>query len=311
MRSVLLLTAAMAAVSLNGQTAAPKPPASPSALDKSTLEQYVRHMFVWPSPQVQVQVGEAKPSAVLPGFHEVTVTATAGQASQAVTFHVSGDGRKIIQGNVFDVTQSPFQADLNKIKTDLQPSFGTPGAPVVVVVYSDFQCSFCKEEAKVLRETLTKEYPTQVRVYFKDYPLEPIHPWAKPAAIAGRCIFRQKPAAFWDYHDWIFSVQNEITTENLKEKVEEFGKTKGLEPIQLGSCMETKATEAEVNRSMAEARTLGVNSTPTLFVNGRRVVGNVPWQQLKTIIDHEIEWAKTHGGGEKCCEVTLPTGPKQ
>lgn len=311
MQKFALLAAVTVAVCLGGQSPAPKAPASRSALDKSTLEQYVRHMFVWPAEKVQVQVADAKASSVLPGFQEVTVTASAGQASQAVTFYVSADGKRIVQGNVYDVTQSPFQSDLNKIKTDLQPSFGAAGAPVVVVAYSDFQCGFCKEEAKLLRETLAKEYPSQVRVYFKDFPLEAIHPWAKPAAIAGRCIFRQKPAAFWDYHDWIFSVQGEITPDSLKSKVDEFARTKGLESIQLGACIEGKATEAEVNRSMAEARTLGVNSTPTLFVNGRRVVGQVPWQQLKAIIEHEIEWAKTHGGGEKCCELQVPININQ
>ena len=121
-------------------------------------------------------------------------------------------------------------------------------------MYSDFQCSYCKEEANVIRKKLAAAFPTQVQVYFKDFPLEPIHPWAKPAAIAGRCVFRQKPAAFWDYHDWMFEHQGEITVENLKDKVAEFGKTKSLEPIQLAACMETKATEAEVNKSQAEGR---------------------------------------------------------
>ncbi|HYO80709.1 MAG TPA: thioredoxin domain-containing protein, partial [Bryobacteraceae bacterium] len=224
-------------------------------------------------------------------------------------FSVSSDGRRIIQGQVFDVQQHPYAADRDRIVTDLQPSFGQPGAPVVIVVYSDFQCSFCKEEARVLREDVAKAYPEQVRVYFKDFPLEQIHPWAKPAAIAGRCVFRQKPAAFWDYHDWMFANQAQFNPENLKTKVEEFAKTKGLEPVQLASCIDTKATEAEVNRAMTEARTLGVNSTPTMFVNGRRVVGQVPWNQLKSIIDHEVAYAKTHGGGEKCCELKVPVSP--
>ena len=291
-----------------GQAGGAKP-AAKSALDKTVLEDYVRHLFVW-GPQIQVKVGDAKASETLPGFREVSVVASAGQASQAITFYVSADGRYVIQGNVFDVTRSPFESDASKIKTDLQPSFGTPGAPVIVAVYSDFQCSFCKEEAMVIRQTLPNEYPKDIRVYFKDFPLEQIHPWARSAAIAGRCVFRQKPAAFWDYHDWIFEKQGEVNAENLKAKVEEFAKIKGLEPVQLSSCIDTKATEAEVDRSMAEARALGVNSTPTLFVNGRRVVGNVPFQQLKQIIDHEIEYAKTHGGGEKCCEVTLPSPVK-
>lgn len=312
MLKVALLAAATSAFSLWGQApAAPQggqvvAPASAtaSAFDKATLEQYIRHMFVW-GPQIQVRIADPQPSKTLPGFKDVTVTASAGQASQAMTFLVSDDGRRFIQGSVYDITQSPFQTDLGKIKTELQPSFGSPGAPVVLVVFSDFQCTFCKEEAKVLRETLAKEYPTQVRVYFKDFPLESIHPWAKSAAVMGRCIFRQKPAAFWDYHDWIFGAQTDINAENLRAKVDEFAKSKSLEPIQLSSCIESKSTQAEVERSMAEGVALGINSTPTIYVNGRKVVGQVPWQQLKQVIDHEIEYAKTHGSGEKCCEVTL------
>lgn len=270
------------------------------------MEQYVRHLFVW-GPQIQVNVADPKPAADLPGFKEVMVTATAGQASQEDIFFVSNDGKRIIRGTVYDVAKNPFDADKEKLKTDGQPSFGAAGAPVVAVVFSDFQCGYCKEEAKVLRQNVASTYPDQVRVVFKDYPLEPIHPWAKPAAIAGRCIFRQKPAAFWDYHDWIFEKQAEITVENLKDKVAEWAKTKALEPIQLAACMENKATESEVTRSQTEGRTLGVNSTPTMFVNGRRLVGNVVWPQLKQIIDHELEYQRKHSSAEKCCEVTIPS----
>jgi protein-disulfide isomerase len=303
MRHFTLLSAAFLWIAV---TATAQKPSGPSGLDKATMEQYVRHLYIW-GPQIQVKIADPKPSADLPGFKEVVVTASAGQASQEETFLVSNDGRKIIRGVVYDTSKNPFDADRQKITTDLQPSFGTPGAPVVVVMYSDFQCSYCKEEANVVRKSLLAAFPTQVQVFFKDFPLEPIHPWAKPAAVAGRCIFRQKPAAFWDFHDWIFEHQGEITVENLKDKVAEFGKTKSLEPIQLAACMETKATEAEVAKSQAEGRLLGVNSTPTLFVNGRRLVGNLPWPQLQQVIEHEIEYQKTHGGGDKCCEVTLPS----
>lgn len=281
-------------------------PATPNAFDKPTMEQYVRHLYVW-GPQISVSVSDPKPSTDLPGFKEVVVTGNAGQASQEETFYISNDGKRIIRGAVYNIATNPFESDKAKLKTDLQPSFGEPGAPVVIVMFSDFQCSFCKEEAKIIRQNVASTFPTQVRVYFKDFPLEPIHPWAKPAAIAGRCVFRQKPAAFWDYHDWIFAHQDEISPENLKEKVAEWTKTKGIEPIQFAACIDNKATEPEVDKSQAEGKALGINSTPTLFVNGRRLVGNLPWPQLKQIIDHEIEYQKAHGGGEKCCEVTLPS----
>jgi protein-disulfide isomerase len=277
-----------------------------SALDKATLEAYVRHLSVW-GPQIKVEIGDPKPSP-LPGMLEVNVHASAGNASQDQVFYVSKDGQKMMLGVVYDVKENPFKPDLDKLKTDLQPSFGTPGASVVLVLFSDFQCPFCKEEAKVLRTNLVSTYPKQVRLYFKDMPLDQIHPWAKPAAIAGRCVFKQNPTAFWDYHDWIYEHQGDITKENLREKVLEFAKGKEIDALQLGRCMDTRATEAEVNKSVKEAQEVHVMSTPTLFVNGRRLPSQVAWPDLRMIIDTEIEYQKTaKNAGEDCgCELKLP-----
>jgi protein-disulfide isomerase len=278
-----------------------------SALDKATLEAYVRHLFVW-GPQIKVEISNAKP-APLPGMMEVTVRASAGNAAQEEIFYISKDGQKLIRGTIFDVKENPFKADLDKLKTDLQPSFGTPGAPVVLVLFSDFQCPFCKDEAKMLRSNILSAYPKQVRVYFKDLPLEQIHPWAKPAAIAGRCVFKQNPPAFWDFHDWVYEHQGEITKDNFREKLLEFAKGKELDTLQLGRCFDTRSTEAEVDKSIADAQDLRVTSTPTLFVNGRRLPAQVAWPDLRQIIDQEIEYQKTaKNAGEDCgCEVKLPS----
>jgi protein-disulfide isomerase len=277
-----------------------------SALDKATLEAYVRHLSVW-GPQIKVEIGAPKPSS-LPGMLEVNVHASAGAISQDQVFYVSKDGQKMMLGLVYDVKENPFKPDLDKLKTDLQPSFGTPGASVVLVLFSDFQCPFCKEEAKVLRTNLLSTYPKQVRLYFKDMPLDQIHPWARAAAIAGRCVFKQNPTAFWDYHDWIYEHQGDITKDNLREKVLEFAKGKEIDALQLGRCMDTRATEAEVNKSVKEAQELHVMSTPTLFVNGRRLPSQVAWPDLRMIIDTEIEYQKTaKNAGEDCgCELKLP-----
>jgi predicted DsbA family dithiol-disulfide isomerase len=84
--------------------------------------------------------------------------------------------------------------------------------------------------------------------------------------------------------------------------------------LQLGRCIDTRATAAEVERNLAEARSLGLNSIPTLFVNGRRIVGQVAWANLKQIIDFEIEYqqtARNAGDGEACCELPpLSPAPK-
>src|SRR6267378_3211269 len=105
-------TLASAILLASALRSAEKSPAKKSALDKATLETYVRHLNVW-GPQI-------------------------------------------------------------KLHTDLQPSFGTPGAPVVIVLFSDFECPYCKEEAKALRSNLLATYPKEVRLYFKDLPLTQI-----------------------------------------------------------------------------------------------------------------------------------------
>lgn len=278
-----------------------------SALDKATLAAYVRHLMVY-GPQINVAVDNPKPSSI-PGFWQVDVHASMNQAKQDLTFYVSKDGQKILQGSVYDVKNNPFKEDLDRLKTDLQPGTGKAGAPVVLVEFSDFQCAYCKQEAQVLRQNLASAYPEQVRLYFVDRPIEQVHPWARAAAVAGRCIYKQNSNAFWEYHDWIFEHQGEITAENLAAKVLEFAKTKDkeIDALQLSRCMETKATDAEVAKEIALAESLHVESTPTLFINGRRRVGSQDWPTLRTIIDFEIEYQKTaHNAGEDCgCELKL------
>jgi protein-disulfide isomerase len=206
-------------------SAAPKPPVTnkKSALDKAVLEAWARHLLVLDAPRITVTISDPKP-APMQGFVEEAVRASLGERSQDFLFYISNDGSKILQGNVWDVGLNPFKKDLDRLKTSFQPSMGTPGAPVVLVEFSDFQCPYCKEEATMLRQNLLSAYPKQVRLYYKEYPLVSIHPWAKPAAIAGRCVFQQAANTFWDYHDWIYAHQADITPENLKEKVMDWPK---------------------------------------------------------------------------------------
>ena len=180
------VVAALCLLSLSAQV---KPK---TAFDKPTLETYLRHLLLV-DPRVQVTVDDPKPASI-PGLKEVDVHMNFQGRSQDEVFYASPDGKQVLYGKVFDIAASPFKADLDKIHTDLSPTFGAPTAPLTIVLYSDFQCPACKEEAKTIRENVAKDYPTQVRVYFKDFPLEQIHPWAKPGAIAGRCVYHQNPA---------------------------------------------------------------------------------------------------------------------
>jgi protein-disulfide isomerase len=297
-----------------------KPKSAPaSALDKTQLEAYVRHLLAV-IPEVQIKIDDPKPSPAA-DLMQVDVHFTYQGRSQDETFYVTKNGQQIIRGVVYNFAENPFKDNLDALKTSGAPSFGPASARITLVEFGDFQCPNCKEEAKTLRENIPRQFPTQVRVVFKDFPLEQIHPWAKAASIAGRCVFHQSPDEFWKFHDWIYNQQNDITVDNLKTQVLDFAKTApDLDSLQLGRCIDTKATEGEVDASMAEARALHVDATPTLFLNGRRLVGNYPWQNLDQIISGEVNYQKSAqntsaaapsgaaaGKDDKCCEVKIPS----
>ena len=307
----------LAAFALTAQT----PSAPKSALDKPTMEAYLRYAELW-IPQVSVKIDDPKPSAALDGFYDVSVHLTFNGATKDESYFVSKDGKNIVKGQTYDVRISPFQSNLDLLKVDQQPSYGAgPGAPVNLVVFSDFQCPYCQKAELDLRKSLPAAYGDKVRVTFVDFPLTSIHPWAMKGSIAGRCAYRVSPAAFWDYHDWVYTGQKEITLENFDAKFQEYAKTKGLDALQLGRCMDDKASAAEVDKAIDLGHKLAISATPTLFINGRKLEGGVEWNVLQQLLQIEIEHktaeTKTIASApkkedESCCTVEIPkVGPNK
>lgn len=275
-------------------------------MSKAYLEQYVRHLWVL-LPTDTVTISDAKPSDV-PGMQEIRVKIARGAASGEEMLYVTKDGSRILQGTAFDVTNNPFKKDLDKLKTSFQPSLGTPGATVVIALFSDFQCPHCKVEATMLRQNLIAAFPTQVRLYFIDFPIEQLHPWARMAADAGRCVFHQDPGSFWEYYDWIYGHQETTTVDNFKSIVDIWAKDrKDIDSVQLTACINNKETDKEVGAEMDKAKEMEITGTPTIFVNGRRIPNSVEWSTLKATIENEIEYQKVaKNAGEDCgCETKL------
>ena len=301
-----LATLLLAALPIFAQTKA-TPSAAPdkAAIDKPAIEAYLRHAELW-VPQVTVVIDDPKPSAYLPGFSELAVHLSYNGQSKDEHYLISQNGKTIVKGEVYDMTKSPFQSALDQIKLDSQPSYGKPGAPVTIVVYGDFQCPVCKVEADVMRKNLVQTFPETVQVYFKDFPLESIHPWARAASDTGRCIYKQSPEAFWKFHDWIYENQEGVTPETLNSKVMTWAGTAGVDSIQLGRCVDGKVTDKEVAQNIAEAHGLGLDATPTLFVNGRKFVGALERPIMKQLVQLEIDHQAKQAKCEETCVVTIP-----
>ncbi len=276
--------------------------------DLAKLEAYLRHLNLW-TPEIKFEVVDTQPSSMLPGFDDMTVKASVGERFAEQKILISADGKTIIKGEVLDTSANPFIKDIALIRNVGQPSMGTVGAPVVLSVYTDYQCPYCRDQAKVLRANLLKTFPKEVRLFIHDFPLEQIHPWARPAAIAGRCVLLQGEENYWKYHDWVFDQQKALGAETFRGMLMSWAPTNGIDSLQLTRCFDNKETDGEVTQDLAGAKKLGINSTPTLYVNGRKLAGSVSWEQLKSIIEVEVKYQATakNAGDTACCSVSLNT----
>ena len=274
----LILAAFLFALPSAAQTTqAPSPATAPApaavspeqaALLKSS-EAYVRNLFAW-GPDFKLELGPVSPSAS-PDFYTLPVRVTFNGQTDTGTFYVSKDGKTFMRGDMYDMSADAFADARAKIHLEDNPSKGPTDARITVVEFSDFQCPHCRLLYQNLK-TLEPQYP-QVRFVFKDFPLVQLHPWAYTAALGARCAFVQRPDAFWRVHNSIFDNQDLISTENVWEKVLGFGKQAGLDPDALKSCMSSPEAQQAVKANLADGQAVSVNSTPTVFVNGRPIVG--------------------------------------
>lgn len=282
-------------------------PVAPPKIDKPALIKYLRYAEGF-TPTVEISIDDPKPS-VFPGFYDLTVHLKAGKNEALRSYYLTQDGERVISGSVFDLKKSPFAANLLQLKEEGAPATGPEKAPVQIYVFSDFQCPYCREEAKVLRQGVEKNHANDVRLIFKDFPLESIHPWARAASQSGHCIARQNVAAFWAFHDWIYDHQSEMKPDNVKDKALEFAKTQKLDPAKLSACMADPATAAYVDKTIAEGKRLGVQQTPTMFVNGRMLSGALSAEQMNMLIQMELEHRErltASSSQQKCCEIDIP-----
>ncbi len=275
-------------------------------IDKQKFETYVRYAEGFAST-VKITVDDPTPSP-FPGYYRVLVHLSSGAQKLDRLYYATTDGKQFIAGNVWDLDRSPFIDTLQHLPTN-GSSFGPADAKVTIVVFSDFECPYCRELAKTLRDNIPQKYPGDVRVVFEDFPIDAIHKWARAASEAAHCIGQQKPDAFWAFHNWIFDHQQEVDATNLREKVLAFTKQQHLDPAKVSTCLASHATAQEVSESERAGQQLQISRTPTLFVNGRMIPGAVSWEQLDTVIKLELNRPSEIAGSRvnSCCEVSIPS----
>lgn len=251
-----------------GKSSPPQTPAASGAIEKH-VEDFLRKWYAWGS-DFQVKIGPVKPSPAS-DLYEVPVQVTAQGGSDEAVVYVTKDGHYMLRGDLQDLNGDPLTETMRKMNLQGAASKGPADAKVVLVEFGDLECPSCRQLDYVLRSVLPK-YP-QVRLVFKDFPLETIHPWAMTAAITGRCVLQQSSDAFWKYHDSVYDNQDVISPENAYNKLTELAVQAGAGEDKLKPCVADPKTQELVRQSLAEGHALDVTSTPTTFVDGRRMVG--------------------------------------
>jgi protein-disulfide isomerase len=276
------------------QAAAAAPASAGQSPIQKTVEAYLRNLYAF-GADTGVKVTAPKDIGI-EGLQEVDVEVKVGENQQTGKVYVTKDGKFMFRGELSDLSKDPLAENRAQLQTKDSPSLGPANAPVTLVEFSDFECPVCRSLHDALRGLLPN-YP-QVRVVFKDYPLEQIHPWARTAAIAGRCAYQQDPAAFWKMYDLIYDNQDIISAETAWGKMMDFAGQSGLNSDGFKACMASPEAGAAVNASRDNGIQLEVGSTPTIFVNGRRIVGADP-RLLEQYIKYELDQRKTQKAASK------------
>jgi protein-disulfide isomerase len=166
---------------------------------------------------------------------------------------------------------------LLNVGTDGDPWTGTTEAPITIIEFSDFECPYCKRSVSVLKELL-EQYPGKLKLVYRDFP-GPNHNHALLAAEAAQCAAEQ--GRFWEYHDALFTRQTPGSGWNFSALAENLG----LHRSPFDACMKENRYREEVLKDLRDGLKLGVNSTPTFFINGHPLVGARPLADFVTIID--------------------------
>jgi len=286
------------AIAQNKPTLQTRPAAKPAATSaaavstvlpsEDTVNSFLFQMFGYDAT-ITWKVGEIRPSEV-PGLAEVSIVITNPQGSNPNRLLVSSDGRHAITGEILPFGAKPFDEVRAKLEKGVNGAAkGPEKSAVTIVEFSDMQCPHCAKAATTIDQLLAQE--PEAHFIFQNFPL-PMHNWAEKAAGYVDCVGRAsvgQPAsdAVWKFIQKTFDEQANITEANADEKLKAIATASGANADEIAACAVKPDTKARIETSLALGKSVGVNATPTLFINGRNVPGGAPVDVLKKIVDFE------------------------
>jgi protein-disulfide isomerase len=249
---------------------------------KATVDSFMHHWFGY-DPSITWQVAQIRPSEV-PGFAEVMVSMEKGGQQQSMMLYVTPDEKHAFTGEAIPFGADPFAATVKQLGTSTSGvARGPSNANLTIVEFSDLECPHCKNAQPII-DKLMGDFPNG-RLVFQQFPLENTHPWAFKAATWAQCIGEQNNAAFWKFINGVYDDQLDIDPQNADVKLKEHTTAAGADATKAGTCVSNPETARKVRQSLELGKAIGVNGTPTVFLNGRKISGitSLPYDMLKDL----------------------------
>ena len=256
--------------------------ATPNLPSEGDVNAFLHETFGY-DPQLTWKITGIKPSQA-EGLAEVNVQISGPQGQGEQKFFVSEDGKHAVVGDIIPFGAHPFEKAREILEKKANgPARGPAGAPVTIVEFSDLQCPHCKEANPTVEKLLQND--SNIRFISQNYPL-PMHNWAMKAAEYADCVGRNSNDAYWKFISSVYEAQADITADNADQKLTELAEKSGVNGQDIAACAAKPETQSHVEASVNLGKSLDVNSTPTLFINGRPVgVSGNNYDVLKQIVD--------------------------
>lgn len=252
-----------------------------------SLEEKIRQ-FAWERLQSTFQA-KIDRTRTMGGFFPVELIETTEQGKVSVRALVDPNGSLLLMGAMRPAGKSGAEHRLAMIDPVLRkaPTRGGKNAAITVIEFSDFQCPSCRLASGYVKPLLAR-YGDQIRYSRIDLPLASAHPWAFPAAVIGRAIYRQSPEAFWDYKEAIYDNQDKLNTFTLGDFAQGFVADHGLDMKKYQTDVESESIRQEILESIGTSYSLPVFGTPTFLVNGEVIVGGSDGKHLEKAIEARL-----------------------
>ena len=259
-------------------------PNQPAANEK--IVHYLREHFKIPD-SVKITMTELRES-VYPDFLETTVTLDDGKDKHTQPVFVSRNMHYMVEGSVFNLGGDSPQTIIRLISLQDQATQGPAGAPVTLVEYSDLECPVCAHLQEELETDIVPKYGDKLRVVFKEFPLVAMHDWALTGAIAAQCTYQIDPSKYVDFRSMIYKNQERITGDHARDMLLHFAALTGIDNLKLAACMDSQSSLPRVEANMNEGEALGIDQTPTSYINGRILLGAASSADIDKLIDEAM-----------------------